>query len=43
MNTFPFINTNGLWKLDRLALMDPIMPAANQLILIEGGINSLLF
>jgi len=42
MNTLPFINTNGLWKLDMPALMDPIMPSTNQLILIEAGIVTIL-
>jgi len=42
MNTLPFINTNGLWKLDMPALMDPIMPSTNQLILVEAGIVTIL-
>jgi hypothetical protein len=42
MNTLPFINTNGLWKLDMPALMDPIMLSTNQLILVEAGIVTIL-
>jgi hypothetical protein len=42
MNTLPFINTNGLWKLDMPALYDPTMIVTNQLILVEAGIVTIL-